>query len=211
MKQHLLDLLRNSTGPIASGPPTGLSREGRAGELAEVLSHRNGFYAFNDALHVFPATLDAIEAMTVQKWNADDLWRHDYGELVAGHLFFAEDLFGGQFSIAGERVVSFDSETGEVAVVAESIDEWLARLCGEDGDVLTGRILADKWREAHGPLRQGQRLVPFQPFVLGGDFSIDNLKAMDSVDAMRARGPIAQQLKEIPDGTELELRARGNA
>lgn len=210
MNQHLGELLINATGPLAADPPAGLTPAGRTAELLALLSECNGFYAFNDALHVFPATTtDPVEGMTLQGWNANDLWRDSYGQLAHGHLFFAEDVFGGQFSILGDQVVTFDPETGDLEVVGQTIDEWIARLCGEDGDVLTGRMVADRWRQARGPLARGQRLVPVKPFVMGGDYAIDNLQAMESVDAMRVRGPVAQQLHELPDGTEVELTTTG--
>src|SRR5579859_2790734 len=83
---------------------------GRLGEeLATFLTHKNGFYAFESALHVFPLETSG-NALGLRQWNEDALWRSGYGGLAAGFLFFAEDVFGRQFAIGDEAIYSFDAE-----------------------------------------------------------------------------------------------------
>src|SRR6266704_327800 len=73
---------------------------GRLGEeLLALLRLKNGFYAFESALHVLPAAPFENE-MTLSRWNSFGLWRHEYGELIGDEiLFFAEDVFGDQFCV----------------------------------------------------------------------------------------------------------------
>ncbi|NYD75135.1 hypothetical protein [Leifsonia soli] len=84
--------------------------------------------------------------------------------------FFAEDIFGGQSGLAGSDVVSFERETAEPVVIAESLEEWAANVLG-DCSLLTCHPLAHAWQEEYGALRAGYRLVPKVPFVLGGEYA----------------------------------------
>jgi hypothetical protein len=77
------------------------------GRLNELLQSRNGFYAFESALHVLPR-LERPDPATMDfgRWNDGALWRGEYGGLADGLTFFAEDLFGGQFALRGDEVVT---------------------------------------------------------------------------------------------------------
>jgi hypothetical protein len=65
---------------------------------------------------------------------------------------------------------------------------------------------ARAFQDAEGPLLPDQRLVPLQPFVGGGDYGFENLSVKDAAAAMRIRGPIAQQLRDLPEGSTIRLR-----
>ncbi|MDM3863058.1 MAG: SMI1/KNR4 family protein [Aphanizomenon gracile PMC644.10] len=173
-------------------------------ELYSFLSKKNGFLAFESALHVFPANnLNGV--MNLETWNSDELWRKDYGALAENCLFFAEDIFGGQFCIFNNEIYSFDPETGNKEVVADNIEQW-AKLILEDYNVLTGFPLAHQWQQEHGILPINKRLLPKIPFVAGGRFTVDNLYSVDSVKGMKVRADIAQQIHNLPDGTKITVR-----
>jgi hypothetical protein len=65
--------------------------------------------------------------------------------------------------------------------------------------------LATAWRHRHGPLPAGNRLIPKQPFFLGGEYALDNHYAGDAIQAMRARGNIALQTRDLPEGAKVVL------
>jgi hypothetical protein len=173
-------------------------------ELAKLLSTRNGFVAFESALHVFPVDPAAGET-TLAQWNSPGLWRDHYDDLGADVLFFAEDAFGGQFAIRNDAIEAFDPETGDFTSLAVSIEGWAAAILA-DPRVLTGYPLAHQWQTQHGRLTAKQRLLPKQPFVLGGEFGLANLYAMDAAKGMCLRGDIARQIKDLPDGATVQLR-----
>jgi hypothetical protein len=50
------------------------------------------------------------------------------------------------------------------------------------------------------------RLLPKLPFVLGGEYNLDNLYLANSVEGMRFRGSIARQIQNIPDGNKVVLK-----
>jgi outer membrane protein assembly factor BamB len=197
-----------------AGPALGPSLDPEAGSetqripspLRALLSLRNGFYAFESALHVFATGVEVAPVEgSVEDWNAPALWRDGYGPMAEGHFFFAEDLFGGQFSLKDGHVYSFDPETGTPEWLADDILGWTARIL-DDYEVLTGYPLAHAWQSLHGRLVPGQRLMPKQPFVLGGEFTVENLYALDAVDGMRLRAGLAMQLRDLPDGAKVQWR-----
>jgi hypothetical protein len=171
-------------------------------ELFDMLRCKNGFYAFESALHVFPAT-SAI-GMSLEEWNADTLWRNAYQDLAKGLLFFAEDVFQNQFCLAADGVLRFDAETGATSLMSDSIENWATKILGEHRRE-TAWPLANKWQAENGPLPAGKRLMPKMPFFLGGEYSIENLWTGDPVEGMRFKADLALQTRKLRDGSAVKL------
>lgn len=206
-------LLSIASSPIASPlkPDDTISKDRSGGkrvrELIQMLSMRNGFYAFEAALHVFPWAEPPLQNgfVGIQQWNEKALWRDLYSELIDDMLFFAEDVFGGQFGIKGNDIVSFDPESGEIELLAVSLEDWAGQLMSNYA-VLTGYPVAHEWQVAHGPIPIGYRLLPRTPFILGGEFTEKNLCAVDAIQGMRYRGNLWQQIRDLPDGAQVRLK-----
>lgn len=174
-----------------------------AGELSALLNQRNGFYALESALHIFPSRSNQQE-LGLDVWNKGGLWRADYNGMADGCLFFAEDIFGGQFCIKEGGIYSFDPETGALEYIASDLEGW-AEAIVTDYDVLTGYPLAHDWQSKNGAIPSGRRLLPKVPFVVGGEYSLDNLYLGESVEGMKLRASIANQIKNLPDGAQIKL------
>ena len=185
----------------ASAVLTGAGQLGR--EVLDLLAAKNGFFAFEGALHVFPAGGGRIR--DIDAWNEGGCWKNQYPESLSDIVFFAEDIFGGQFCIIEAEICTFDPETGETERIAWSVEEWAALLL-RDYRTLTGWPLAHEWQERNGMLEQGCRLVPKVPFVLGGEYEVANLFSLDSVKAMRTYANLARQIRELPEGAEVAFR-----
>lgn len=172
-------------------------------ELEELLARRNGFYGFGSALHVLP--WETTESETgVLDWNAPSLWISSYKGMADGALFFAEDIFGGQFCLRNDGVYTFDPETGDFDKLASNINEWCQVILA-DYQVLTGYSLAHAWQTTHGEIPPGYRLAPRIPFVAGGLFATENLYPGRSFELLKARANIALQIRDIPDGGCIEI------
>jgi hypothetical protein len=204
--QKLLSLASEplSQQPVSVSVPDFSSHRSIADELLELLRLKNGFYAFESALHVFPAAPFEKE-MTLSRWNSFGLWRHEYGELADKKLFFAEDAFGNQFCLYNGCVCSFDAETGSMEPLGKTIEEWATRILA-DYEVLTGHPFLHDWQVKHGALSIGQRLIPKVPFVLGGEYALENVYSIAAVSGMKTRGNLARQIKDLPDGAQVEFR-----
>ena len=101
MSDALNKLVSNASAALDTRPPSlGSGLRDLAGAMADplldMLGLKNGFYAFESALHVLPSHSNEYE-FGLDEWNSGALWRHEYGKMVDGCLFFAEDVFGGQF------------------------------------------------------------------------------------------------------------------
>ncbi|MGC7097362.1 SMI1/KNR4 family protein [Amycolatopsis lurida] len=199
----LTKLVELAKGPL--GSPVELdSGVGLPGELGALLSELNGFALFNYGVQVFHAGPSGL-GPELGAWNAADTWKDTYGDLADGLLCFAQDLFGVQFAIEeGRRVVTFDPETGERETVGPDLDSWAGWLL-EQPDVHGARSFATLWQDTHGALGHDERLLPVKPFVLGGEYDLGNLVVRDAVTAMRIRGQLARQLRDLPDGTPISF------
>lgn len=164
------------------------------------LYQKNGFFAFESALEVFPVG-ESAKSYSISEWNHKDAWISSYGDLSPKGICFAQDLFGTQFLIS-DGIYSFDPETAETGDVAESIEAWVERILA-DYEMLTAQPIAHAWQAENGPLPKRSRLVPITPFVLGGSYDTSNLVAMDAVAAMRLRASLALQIRDLPDGTQV--------
>ena len=172
-------------------------------ELSHLLCQHNGFYAFESALLLRP--LDhSSNPLGIKQWNNAQLWKTKYEMELADVVFFAEDLFGVQFCLRNNAIHSFDPETAEFNELAKNLDQW-ANWILEDHKLRTGWPLGHFWQLRNGPLPSGMRLLPKKPFVLGGEFAIDNLYALSDVEGMCFRASIANQIYGCPDGTKVTL------
>ncbi|WP_315770064.1 MULTISPECIES: hypothetical protein [unclassified Bradyrhizobium] len=172
--------------------------------LESLLQIKNGFYAFESALHLLSSR--ACEAdIGLDIWNSAGLWKGEYQGLADGFLFFAEDIFGLQFGISKDGISQFDPETGAATVIAGDLDGWACALL-RDYDFLTGYSIAHSWQMANGPLAPGLRLVPKVPFVAGGKYELDNLYSLEAVKSMKLRADLAVRIRDLPDGATIRYK-----
>lgn len=171
-------------------------------ELLKFLSIKNGFYAFDKALHVFPLG-DKNSEQELLYWNGP-VWKDTY-KTNTDHIFcFAENVFGEQFCISQNTINRFDPETTELEVIAKSIDEWAKNII-DDYDYLTGYSISNNWQQINGVIKPYNRLIPKIPFVLGGDFKIQNLYSANALKGMHSRANIANQIHDLPDGSKIKF------
>jgi hypothetical protein len=89
--------------------------------------------------------------------------------------------------------------------MADTLEEWCKKIL-ENYNFLTGHQLAHDWQSKYGKLAYKKRLIPKQLFVLGGEFTIENLGDVDALESMQYRGSIAQQIKDLPDGSKIDMK-----
>jgi hypothetical protein len=178
-------------------------------ELAELLRSKNGFYAYESALLVRAMDSDSAPVGLLE-WNAPTLWKSAYEENLSDTLFFAEDAFGGQYCIRAQAIYSFDPETGLFEAVSDSLRGWVEEVL-RDYPFRTGYPLAHAWQMTNGPLAVGTRLIPKTPFVCGGQYDVGNLYVATDLDGMIFRASIANQIRDLPDGTEIVIKQPGDS
>jgi hypothetical protein len=170
-----------------------------------LLELANGAYLFDRALHLFGAC-DGPPWHSLAQWNSPSLWRDAYGAVADGLTFFAEDAFGDQYAYNGQggEVVVFEAELGRVAPAAPSFTAWLDALLADPRAVLPIELLE---RER----AQGRRLEPgMQFFAYPPLFSVEaeqgvQVGHVDAVEAMRFRGGLAVQVRDLAPGTQVKI------
>ena len=172
--------------------------------VRDVLLRKDGFFCFETALRLFPSVSSDV-SWGIFDWNSPDLWKADYHGLADRIFCFAEDVFGRQFVATEGNIGVFEPETGDVKALAGSLEEWAAKML-LDYRQLTGYQLAHEWQSVHGPLPPRDRLMPKKPFVVGGQYVLANLVALDSVRVMKNLGNLAHQIHNLPDGAQIVFK-----
>ena len=202
----LAKLIEIASPPL--GDETPVFSPGQLGDAAAPLdllyAERNGFVAFENALLVLPFEA-SNGAPTVVDWNAGTSWRRHYPFAGTQVAFFAMDAFCGQYGITSNTVVKLEPETGELAAHSENLESWASKMLG-DYDFETGWSVAREWQGINGPLQLTHRFLGRTPFVLGGDYMVENLVAVESYEAMERLGSLSKQIRQVPDGEQITLR-----
>ncbi len=171
-------------------------------ELLALLREKNGFYALESALELFPA--NSATDVDLISWNSPTGWRRSYPKIPAAMLFFGQDVVCCQFGVGASGVWKLEPESGELELYADSLEQWAARIL-EDYSYEVAWKLAHDWQQTHGPIPAGMRLLPKQPFVLGGDFVCENMMAVEREIAMQKLGSLHEQIANLPDGEKVQI------
>lgn len=171
---------------------------------ADLLNVKNGFLAFESALHVYACSArERYDDIIQRNSTFSPLIR--YG--ISGTCF-AEDIFGFQYFIdISGPVLMLDLESGVVDFVAEDLEGW-AKYVLSDIELSTGWNFARQWQIKNGAIPPGMRLSPKIPFVLGGDYNIDNMFLADSFEICAFRYNLYKQIKNMSDGESVILELK---
>ena len=200
----LQKLISIASAPFSLGPESELNFEELPSELCVLLENRNGFSAFESALVVLPAE-GGNGVPGIQEWNDMTGWRSHYRTVLSDqYVCFAQDLFGIQFAISSRGIFRLNPETGMVTTYASNIEEWAKRLL-ENYAEDTGWPLAHEWQSTHGFLPASFRLLPKLPFVLGGEYEVENLVALKCKKVMDYWGKLYEAIRDLPDGKTVSL------
>jgi hypothetical protein len=204
----LRSLLKLASGPIAAlfRDEAGIGALGpRGSELCELLSLRNGFFAFEGALHVFPDT--GIGRLAgLERFNRSTGWKAGYRHGCEGLFLFAANAFGDLYGIRGDEIIGFDPETGTACVIASDLDGWAAWVLERCRSEI-GWAAFRRWQDLNGPLELGSRLMPVQFFCHGGTDDPANLREIPLEEGLALRGCMASQHQNLPHGSCAGLHA----
>ncbi|WP_327210789.1 hypothetical protein [Rhizobium leguminosarum] len=120
---------------------------------------------------------------------------------------FAADLFGDFWMVHPDGAVrKVLTETVEVDRTEdrESLDAWAEAVLA-DPDVEVGEKFALAWAEENGSIPNGKRLTGKTPFVMGGEYSLDNLYAIDFDELMAVRLHVGLEIRDLPDGSSVVI------
>jgi len=190
-------------GPLTEVPSQFVGKTVLLGELASILQQSNGFTMFGGAFVALPSgSCDYVP--TIEAYNSHR-WKDSYSPSVQNTLFFALDTSGYPFGVADGMIVHLDPETGSMDPVAETISSFLDRVWKNPYDLIDLAIF-EEWFDSGKTFELSERLAPVFPFILGGGETIDDLYAADILERAEFNAYIYEQLKDVPDGVQVELR-----
>lgn len=166
----------------------------------------NGGYFFNNSIHMFGVSRESIyhDSETINNYISKL-----YKNISTGLLFFAEDLFGNLFSYDTKGVVYFNIETGEKEFLCDDFISW-CELLQDDLEYYTGSALIKEMSNDQViKLGLGYRLSAKYPFVLGGDYDLNNLYLKGQFENLQYNASIANQIYNLPDGEKIKINLRG--
>jgi hypothetical protein len=117
---------------------------------------------------------------------------------------FGKDVFSNQYVFYTDGVGILYIESGEIEYISKDFDEWLS-IIKDDMDYYTGLSLSTKWSKLNGKLKYNESLSPKTPFILGGEYEIENLYNQDSISNLIFFSNLAKQIYELPNGAQIKF------
>lgn len=167
-----------------------------------IMESDNGGFFFGQSLHIY----GFCEFPHYHNINfVNSTMTKEFGPMVDKLFSFGQDVFGNQycFELESKRVIFFNIESGERKHLAPNFATWVEVLLG-DCEYLTGYPISETWKSGH-LLPYSHRLAPKLPFIVGGDYSVDNLYACESPIYLQIGAAIARQVYNLPDGSNVKI------
>lgn len=161
-----------------------------------------GFY-YSDALHFYGGS-NEFSFHSLKSMN--ELIKNLYGDICKDLTFIGEDVFGNQFCYnINSYFFMFNIESGELTELSFGFDDFIKKI-KEDSDYLTGESMLTINIENIGNLSSGYRYCPKLPFILGGEYSSENLVLKTYIENLEFSSSIYHQIKDLPDGSDFEIK-----
>jgi hypothetical protein len=119
-------------------------------------------------------------------------------------------LFGDLFFIGSSDEVNWlDTGTGSLTRIAENVKHFEDLL--EDKENFNDWFMVNFYldlQKNHQKLKDNEVYSYKKLPILGGDYTTDNIEATDISVHFSVTGQICQQIKDLPDGTEVRLASK---
>ena len=165
--------------------------------LRELLGWQNGFVLHGGALHVRGACLAPDWHSLRNVWHGDEALHKLYAAMRPDDVPFAQDIFGDQFLLRDEVVMRLFAESGEVEMMAEDLEEFLAALNVD----LEGYLNVQPDR-----LEPGQLLLAYPPFCFEEAGTNIEFTPLPASEVIKFHALLAAQLKDVPEGAKIEFK-----
>jgi hypothetical protein len=162
----------------------------------------NGGFFFNNALHLFGSNEGDLD-FDIVVFN--QLVKDIYKSKVEDYFFFAADLFGNLFAFRDSKVYLFFIDSGEFEFVSNNFEDWVDIVINEPDYYIGYKYVDNADALTIIKLSEGYRMGATLPFVLGGAYSIENLRLKHYKENLYFNASIASQISDLPDGTPIVL------
>lgn len=145
---------------------------------------------------------------SIYDWNNIDLWKKEMpSEKIKDIVFFADNILSYQYGVYNDCVVVFNPEDASIEKIATSIEEWYSIIKSDTVTYLYRDIL-ESWEKMKGKILLGEKLTPSLPFILGGDYCIENFVKSNELEAMKYYCQYAKVLHNLQDGEQVIIKIK---
>ena len=187
-------------------------------EHINLLSVTNGLEFYGGYYRLFGT--NSAQAITLDSWNSDTLWKDIWEDYVSGYYFFGMSAIGDQFAyrlkdgnIQSHQVYYLDGITMDVIEIYDSFEAFFERefVLKAQGGMESIFVSA---RERFGNLDFSRSCIYSPSLMIVNDPSVENLMLLPTKDVMTINGDLLVQLSDSEESiTKLEqyLDASGRA
>lgn len=175
-------------------------------QYRELLARANGYVAFGGGLHIRGACSEPTWHSLRDAWFGRDALHRLYGLVQESDIPFGEDAFGDQFLLRSGVVYRLAGETGEVESLEVDLYNFDRAIRADPVGYLSLAPL-EEFRAQGGAIQPGQLLDVFPPFVIKSDSSTRSYRAIGALERRRWLAHLAEQLRDLPDGTAVRFGA----
>lgn len=184
----------------------------------DLLSITNGLEFYGGYYRLFGT--DSTQAITLDSWNSDELWKDVWRDYVSDYYFFGMSAIGDQFAyrlkdgnIQSHQVYYLDGITMDVIEIYDSFEAFFERefVLKAQGGMESIFVSA---RERFGNLDLSRSCIYSPSLMIVNDPSVENLMLLPTKDVMTINGDLFVQLSDSEESiTKLEqyLDASGRA
>lgn len=167
-------------------------------DLYDLLVQKNGFSVFEGSMRFL--TTDVSFERNLDRWND---WLSE--KVSAGLFFFADNILGESFCFYEEKFWKYDFESGDLEYISDDFIEFVNKIV-QDYNYYSAHSLAQQWQSIHGKIDFDSVLMPKIPFVLGGEYTLDNLYLVNIYDAIEFKIYLNRKIKNLEDGEKIKFK-----
>jgi hypothetical protein len=170
-----------------------------------ITSIGNGGFFFGQSLQFYSLTSEnTFRSIKI----VNELLIKEFSFLFDGLFAFAQDIFGNQFVFDKNThdILFFNIESGSKQLLSASFQGFLNVLIN-DIDYYTGMSYEKMWK-VKNDIALNQRLQAKIPFVIGGDYIIDNFYVNSYPAYLLYNADIAKQIYNLKDGEKVKLKLK---
>jgi hypothetical protein len=173
-------------------------------DLAAALLEENGFIAVRGGFHLRGVCHEPAWHSLRAAWLGPERVASRYPTVRPTDIPFAEDAVGDQFLWRGGVVHRLSGETGEVESLGVTLGEFLERAATDPLEYLSLGPLVG-FEKSGRRLEPGQLLNVYPPYCF--DTPADrSFKAVPAEQQLRFLAHLAEELRDLPDGTQVQLK-----
>lgn len=167
-------------------------------ELAALLRSVNGFILYHGALHFRGASFALPWHDLRRAWHGDLGLHQLYDAVEQSDVPFAQDIFGDQFIWRNGMILRLWAETGEMEVVADSLDEFFHGVEDDIEDYLNVNTKVT--------VEPGQLISAYPPFCTKESAGGCSFRACPADEVITFHAEFARKIRCLTDGERLQIR-----